>query len=304
MSGDNLTATSVELQEIFTLMAASSATTQIAAEKEAIGGSTPVSNGEENRYTSERVIMIFLNGSNLESGGNSATRTLLGLLRANIPSNTRVFITTGGTKTWHMSDKNAYYDYARELLYPGKYDYQLSDDQKAQVKSKADDLFSKYATDISNSIQIYEVNKAGELSYNTLALKETIEGRYMVEHAYLTDFINYVTDNTDAKMYDLIMWDHGGGIGGFGVDELYNSDVEDKKTEKRSDVDFTDIGLISTAIANSKLVKNGRKLDFLGFDACVMGALEVAMNLTNVADYLVVSEDNEYGDGWIYECTW
>lgn len=294
MSGDNPEFTSASLNEIFTFMAASGVSAQIAAENAAIGGDTQA---PEN-YSSERVIMIFLNGSNLESRGNSATRTLLGLLRANIPSNTRVFITTGGTKTWHMNDRDAYYDYARELLYPGKYDYQLSDDQKAQVKGKADDLFSKYATDISNSIQIYEVNKAGELAYNTLALKETIEGRYMVEHAYLTDFINYVTDNTDAKMYDLIMWDHGGGIGGFGVDELYNSDVEDKKIEKRSDVNFTDIGLISTAIANSKLVKNGRKLDFLGFDACVMGALEVAMNLTNVADYLVVSEDNEYGDGW------
>jgi hypothetical protein len=61
-----------------------------------------------------------------------------------------------------------------------------------------------------------------------------------------------------------------------------------------------------TAIAVSNLRKalenvlSGDKLDILGFDACLMGSLEVVYELRNTADYIVASSFNEPAEGWDY----
>ncbi len=43
------------------------------------------------------------------------------------------------------------------------------------------------------------------------------------------------------------------------------------------------------------------KLDMVGFDACLMGMIEVAHAMRNVANYVVGSEELEPGDGWPYD---
>jgi hypothetical protein len=43
------------------------------------------------------------------------------------------------------------------------------------------------------------------------------------------------------------------------------------------------------------------KLDLVGFDACLMGMVEVAYALRNVANYVVGSEEVEPGEGWPYD---
>lgn len=47
---------------------------------------------------------------------------------------------------------------------------------------------------------------------------------------------------------------------------------------------------------NSKL---DRKMDIVGFDACIMA--EVAYELKDTADYYMASEENEGGAGWTYD---
>jgi hypothetical protein len=50
------------------------------------------------------------------------------------------------------------------------------------------------------------------------------------------------------------------------------------------------------------VVKNtGRKIDVLGFDACLMNMVEIAYQLRGLATYIVGSEEVEPGDGWPYE---
>ncbi len=44
----------------------------------------------------------------------------------------------------------------------------------------------------------------------------------------------------------------------------------------------------------------GRKLDILGFDACLMAMIEVAYQIRDLAQLLVASERTEPGDGWWY----
>ena len=111
--------------------------------------------------------------------------------------------------------------------------------------------------DISNLDNgIYHVGPEG------LEKLTSYEKTNMGEAATLTKFLNYAYDNYNAEKYVLIFWDHGGGpIYGYGLDEF-------------SRTDMLTIKEIDSSIANSKFGND--KLDFIGFDACLMSSIEVA----------------------------
>ena len=46
---------------------------------------------------------------------------------------------------------------------------------------------------------------------------------------------------------------------------------------------------------------NGKKLDVIGFDACLMSMLEVGYAMRDVGNTLVGSEELEPGPGWKYD---
>ncbi|KKQ32680.1 MAG: Clostripain family protease [candidate division TM6 bacterium GW2011_GWF2_37_49] len=50
-----------------------------------------------------------------------------------------------------------------------------------------------------------------------------------------------------------------------------------------------------------KTVLNGKKIDLLGMDACLMAMVEVGYQSREFADYLVASEESELAHGWDYE---
>ena len=103
----------------------------------------------------------------------------------------------------------------------------------------------------------------------------------------LTEFVNFCTDRYPASHYALILWDHGGGpLFGYGSDELFNGDG---------------LTLEEMRLAMKKTVFAGTKdLDFVGFDACMMGSLETMTVWSEFARYFVGSEELEPGDGWDY----
>ena len=110
----------------------------------------------------------------------------------------------------------------------------------------------------------------------------------------LAEFINYCTTNYPARHYGLILWDHGGGpLWGYGSDELFKNDSL-LLGELRSAMNSTIFG------PGSATPDGGRKLDWVGFDACLMGTLENAKLWGDYADYLVGSEELEPGRGWDY----
>ena len=107
----------------------------------------------------------------------------------------------------------------------------------------------------------------------------------------LSAFLNYCGENYPAEHNMLILWDHGGGpLWGYGVDELYDSDS-------------LLLGEMRTAMEQSVFHggEDGKKLDLVGFDACLMGSLECMTIWRDYADYYVGSEELEPGDGWNYE---
>ena len=47
--------------------------------------------------------------------------------------------------------------------------------------------------------------------------------------------------------------------------------------------------------------RTGRKIDVVGFDACLMSMAEIMYQVRQCADYSVGSQQTEPGDGWPYD---
>ena len=103
----------------------------------------------------------------------------------------------------------------------------------------------------------------------------------------LSDFISYCADNYESDHMGLILWDHGGGVTGFGNDSIFGSGMTLADLQK----------------AISKPLKkdvNDPYFDIIGFDACLMASTEVASAFDGYGRYLAASEEVEPGEGWNY----
>lgn len=116
---------------------------------------------------------------------------------------------------------------------------------------------------------------------------QSLDLRSMGESDTLADFLIWGTATYPSEHSGLILWDHGGGsIAGVCLDENYDGDALTLK-----ELDAALLGAYGTM---------GKKLDFIGFDACLMGTLETANILASYADYMYASEEMEPGTGWDY----
>ncbi len=107
----------------------------------------------------------------------------------------------------------------------------------------------------------------------------------------LSDFISWSIRNYPANRYALVIWDHGAGWNGIAFDD--NVGVADE-------TDHITLPDLQSALQQA-LSQNGvDKLDIVGFDACLMGQLEVFQALQPYADFAVGSEELTPGQGWDY----
>ena len=126
---------------------------------------------------------------------------------------------------------------------------------------------------------IFKVTSSG------LVKLEEYEKSSMTDPSNLTNFLNYGHDKFKSSKYSLILWDHGGGpILGYGFDENY--------------VGTLTLAKLKQGLSNSKF--NGKKLEMIGFDACLMSSVEVADALSDYANYMLASQEVEPGFGWDY----
>lgn len=108
----------------------------------------------------------------------------------------------------------------------------------------------------------------------------------------LQSFIEYGLNNYPAERTGLIFWNHGGGMRGVCYDEKKNDDVL-KNSEIRS--------AVSGALSNCGM--SGQKLEWVGYDACLMAVQDIAETNSDYFNYMVASEESEAGYGWDYD-TW
>ncbi len=136
-------------------------------------------------------------------------------------------------------------------------------------------------TDISD-----DHNSIFKVEDGDLTLLEHEDKKNMGDADTLSNFINYAYENYPADMYGLILWNHGGGsFNGYGYDEVTN--------------DCLSLMELDNALADTPFTGDN-KLDFIGFDACLMATIEVADALSPYADYLFASQEPEPGWGWDY----
>jgi len=101
----------------------------------------------------------------------------------------------------------------------------------------------------------------------------------------LTQFLDWsFANSTNADNQALILWNHGLGYEGIGVDESAGDGA-------------LELSEIADAISATAL----GHIDLLGFDACSMAIVEGVIALAPATDFILASEDLVPLDGWKYE---
>ena len=169
--------------------------------------------------------------------------------------------------------------------------------------------------------------------YNTETISSTLNSigeKNMADPATLTEFINWGVSNYPADHYAVILWNHGGG---WRSDSSYQekqleqfkeyalnakSDSERKQAlsrylEEKDDFKkpmlLKDVCYDDTSGGDALFTKEVRQalegvsanMDVIGFDACLMGMVEVAYEIRDEGSVMVGSQNTEPGDGWPYD---
>ncbi|MFX1514292.1 MAG: clostripain-related cysteine peptidase, partial [Promethearchaeota archaeon] len=130
-----------------------------------------------------------------------------------------------------------------------------------------------------------------EVSYNPNVT--TIGSNYinlseknMGDDQTLADFIDYCQSNYPAENYALILWDHGMGV----KDDERQGGVCYDYSSNRDYLTFPEI----------ESVLKTRHMNFLAFDTCSTGMIEVVHQLAGLVDIIVFSEETMPDDGAEY----
>ena len=109
----------------------------------------------------------------------------------------------------------------------------------------------------------------------------------------LQSFVTWGLQTYPADRVSLILWNHGGAMRGVCYDENYSSDSLSNSEIKNAIAGaFTTLGRSSSD-----------KLEWIGYDACLMQVQDIAEFNSQYFKYMVGSEESEAGDGWDYD-TW
>ncbi|MBP3326228.1 MAG: hypothetical protein J6L77_07435 [Coprococcus sp.] len=234
------------MKEKSTTEAASGKSTEVTTE----GKTTEPATNEYNEDYADYTVMIYMIGSNLESGdfyenfgyylqdGGNATYDLDQIAKADIGDNVNVILETGGTDYWAN-------DYGME----------------------------------GNHVQRFE------LSDHKYIEKEDLGDICMCHENVLEEFLVWGRENYPANKYIMIYWDHGCGL----TTASFGSDTS------KDENDVLQISDMTTAMKNS-----GIYFDITIFNACLMGSLEMASEISPYSEYMIASEEVIYTFGYYY----
>jgi hypothetical protein len=106
----------------------------------------------------------------------------------------------------------------------------------------------------------------------------------------LYDFIVWGVRNYPAERYAVIISSHGGGWQGLGPDDA-------------NPPGMLDLPELSSAFGRARATLGIDKFDLIGFDACLMAQVEVAITIAPHAHYMLAAEEVVPGEGFAYEAT-
>lgn len=173
---------------------------------------------------------------------------------------------------------------------------------------------------------LIEANKVTHLNAYDAATQRMDSG----DPKTLISFCEYAVNNFPAEKYALFFWDHGTGIADpergriLDPSTLFILNKETQKLELDRSVGYLEAlekiyhdkrgvcwdDSTGNYLTNQKLIfalndicqriLKGKKLNIIGFDACLMSMLEVANIMKNYANIMVSSQEVELGTGWNY----
>lgn len=135
------------------------------------------------------------------------------------------------------------------------------------------------------------------LNYVTKDGAEVIKNMGELDMGDYKEFVKFVTETAKAypaKHYAAVIWNHGSGWKDINGEIIKGISYDDSSNNHITTAQLT----IATKEIEAAL---GKKLDILGFDACLMQMVEVAYAVKDHVDYLVGSEETEPGEGWCYD---
>ncbi|MBM3463405.1 MAG: hypothetical protein FJX76_15000 [Armatimonadetes bacterium] len=131
----------------------------------------------------------------------------------------------------------------------------------------------------------YMLEKDGDPNRINSPVLQQLGSTNMSDPASLADFVEWGIKNYPSEHVMVVLSDHGDGWKGALQDYSHNG--------------WMDLKNIREGLEEAQR-RTGKKIDVLGFDACLMASTEVAHELKDTADYLIASEETEGVDGWHY----
>ena len=122
-----------------------------------------------------------------------------------------------------------------------------------------------------------------------LVKDQDLQRESMGESSTFQSFLEWGLKKYPAEKTGVILWNHGGAMQGVCYDENYNDD-----SLLASEV--------SEALAGAfKNAGRKEKLEWIGYDACLMQVQDIAEANSDYFNYMVGSQESEAGEGWDYD---
>ncbi len=120
--------------------------------------------------------------------------------------------------------------------------------------------------------------KDADLKYESMGQTSTFQS-----------FLEWGLTKYPAEKTGVIMWNHGGAMQGVCFDEKANGD-----------------GLLSSEVTAAlegafASTKQKSKLEWIGYDACLMQVQDIAIANSKYFNYMVGAQESEAGEGWDYD---
>ena len=161
------------------------------------------------------------------------------------------------------------------------------------VRNQPDDVNIVIETGGARSWSNYGIsaNKIGRyhVENKQLVKDASLANANMGKSSTLQSFLEWGLQEYPADKTGLIFWNHGGGLDGCCFDDNYSGDGL-TSTETTLAVD--------NALANLNI---NSKLEWVGYDCCLMQVQDIAEFNSKNFNYMVGSEETEAGDGWAYD---
>lgn len=156
-----------------------------------------------------------------------------------------------------------------------------------EIESVGSDSYTNLVAQVDTGAQCnrYLLQKDANMGKINSPVVEALGRQNMSDPKNLADFIEWGMKNYPAEHYMVVVSDHGNGWQGAAQDYSHNG--------------WMTLPQIREGFEMAQAA-TGKKVDVIGFDACLMASTEVAHELKDQANYLVASEETEGGDGWKY----